>query len=241
MQNRYVADIGDYVKLSILRALAPGRLLGVVWWLFPDETHNKDGSHREYLQKSKTWRPFDPQLFDTLADIAAAGIENVEALEAPSLLSGAVYLRDQIPCDAEPYSCRDDARQQWLSHAVTAVKACDLVFLDPDNGIATGALRITRRAAGKSVTINELKMFLRPDRTLIVYHHHTRQTGGHALELRTLANRLLDAGLPVAGALRAKPRSPRAFIIINGDTTFRRLAAQVADRWKPRITWHPVT
>jgi len=29
MQNRYVADIGDYVKLAILRALSPDRNLGV--------------------------------------------------------------------------------------------------------------------------------------------------------------------------------------------------------------------
>src|ERR1700741_4400774 len=103
MQNRYVADIGDYVKLAILRALAPGRRLGVAWWLFPDETHNRDGSHREYLQDPRKWRHFDPILFDALADIAAAGIRNVQALEAPPLLPGALYFRDQIPCDAKPY------------------------------------------------------------------------------------------------------------------------------------------
>jgi len=38
MQNRFVADIGDYVKLAILRALARDRSLGVVWWLFPMST-----------------------------------------------------------------------------------------------------------------------------------------------------------------------------------------------------------
>jgi hypothetical protein len=40
MQNRYVEDIGDYVKLAILRALSSRpsvRRLGVAWWLFPDE------------------------------------------------------------------------------------------------------------------------------------------------------------------------------------------------------------
>ena len=38
MQNRYVGDIGDYLKLGILRALSPGYHLGVAWWLFPDES-----------------------------------------------------------------------------------------------------------------------------------------------------------------------------------------------------------
>ena len=61
MQNRYVADIGDYVKLAILRKLALGRSLGVVWWLFPDEHHNADGGHREYLERQNVWKDFDPQ------------------------------------------------------------------------------------------------------------------------------------------------------------------------------------
>ena len=43
MQNRYVGDIGDYLKLGILRALSPGYRLGVAWWLFPDEAHNGMG------------------------------------------------------------------------------------------------------------------------------------------------------------------------------------------------------
>jgi hypothetical protein len=40
MQNRYVGDTGDYLKLGILRVLSPGYRLGVAWRLFPDESHN---------------------------------------------------------------------------------------------------------------------------------------------------------------------------------------------------------
>ncbi len=68
MQNRYVADIGDYLKLGILRALLPGYRLGVAWWLFPDESHNQDGRHVGYLQRPEQWRHFDPMLFDVLAE-----------------------------------------------------------------------------------------------------------------------------------------------------------------------------
>jgi hypothetical protein len=51
VQNRYVGDIGDYLKLGILRALSPGYHLGVAWWLFPDEGHNGDGRHISYLSR----------------------------------------------------------------------------------------------------------------------------------------------------------------------------------------------
>jgi hypothetical protein len=66
MQNRYVGDIGDYVKVAILRQLAAGKRLGVAWWLVPDEGHNNDGGHREYSRRPTEWRHFDPEPFDEL-------------------------------------------------------------------------------------------------------------------------------------------------------------------------------
>ena len=49
VQNRYAGDIGDYLKLAILRALSRGYRLGIAWWLYPDESHNGDGRHIGYL------------------------------------------------------------------------------------------------------------------------------------------------------------------------------------------------
>ncbi len=55
MQDRYAGDLGDFLKLGLLRWLvapsfgaAPERL-GVVWYLAPDESHNADGKHVAYL------------------------------------------------------------------------------------------------------------------------------------------------------------------------------------------------
>ena len=73
MQNRYVSDIGDYVKLGILRALSPGYRLGVAWWLYPDESHTKDGRHIDYLRHPYQWWKFDPPLFDALEQIVSSG------------------------------------------------------------------------------------------------------------------------------------------------------------------------
>ena len=63
MQDRYVGDIGYYLKLGILRALSSGHRLGVAWWLFPDEARNGDGRNIGYLNRSEQWRHFDPNLF----------------------------------------------------------------------------------------------------------------------------------------------------------------------------------
>ena len=101
MQDRYVADIGDYVKFSILRALTRGcnaLSRGVAWWLFPDEQHNADGGHREYLQLPHQWKRFGPDLFEALAAIVKDGKRGVHALESAGILPNAIFASDAVPC-----------------------------------------------------------------------------------------------------------------------------------------------
>jgi len=97
MQNRYVGDIGDYLKLSMLRALSPGYRLGVAWWLFADEAHHGDDRHVGYLNRPNKWRHFDPELFDALRCVVWSGQRNVRALQALHLIPGATYADDVIP------------------------------------------------------------------------------------------------------------------------------------------------
>ena len=64
MNNRFVGDIGDYVKLAILRRLALDRRLGVAWWFTDDEPPSAHQGHREYLERPQQWRHFDAELFE---------------------------------------------------------------------------------------------------------------------------------------------------------------------------------
>jgi len=72
MQHRYFGDVGDFGKYGLLRVLSglgadPGLKLGVVWYLFPDETHNADGKHISYLQRNDPfYRECDEELYDRL-------------------------------------------------------------------------------------------------------------------------------------------------------------------------------
>jgi hypothetical protein len=238
MQNRYVADIGDYVKLAILRALAPGRRLGVVWWLFADEDHNADGGHREYLDRRNEWKHLDPDLFDALFKIEHEKAHDVRAIENSSVLPEAVFVSDPIPCEARPYSLRPGERKKWIEATKETVKDCNLVFLDPDNGIASPRQKLTQQRAGKCVTIDEIKALQGCGRAMVIYHHQTRLKGGHHFEIRNLFARLRESGVSVSGALRATPWSPRVFFILNGDRELLDGAKNFADRWGERISWH---
>ena len=134
MQNRYVGDIGDYVKLAILRALSPGYHVGVAWWLFPDEGHNKDGRHIGYLDRPDHWRQFDPDLFDTLAKVVSSGQRDVRALEAANILPGAIFASDTKPV-GKSIADRPHQRRLWFATVEQTLAGADFVFVDPDNGL----------------------------------------------------------------------------------------------------------
>jgi hypothetical protein len=155
MQNRYVGDIGDYLKLSILRTLSPGYRLGVAWWLFTDETHNGDGRHVGYLKRPDLWRHLDPELFDALRHVVLSGQRNVRALRAPGLIPGAIYADDVIPTGG-PIAQRLSARRAWLAGVQRALEQANVLFLDPDNGLEPAGFRPTALKSGKSIMLTEL-------------------------------------------------------------------------------------
>jgi hypothetical protein len=238
MQNRYVGDIGDYVKLAILRALSPGSRLGVAWWLFLDENHNKDGRHIEYLERSDRWRRFDPDLFDALQKVGASDRRNVRALEASNILAEANFADEMIPAGG-PVGQRRQARQEWFLRVKRLLADANLVFVDPDNGLEPGFYSHGSATAGKSVLMNELRELAIPGRCLLVYHHQTRREGGHYSEIDHWADRLRASGFATVDALRAKPYSPRAFFLLEAPADIRQRAIEIEERWRGLISWHP--
>ena len=96
MQNRYVGDVGDFVKLALLRMLSPGHQIGVVWYLVADERHNGDGRHITYLKKDE-WRQLDPELFDGLRRIVENSERSIAALEQSGFLQNCRFMSSQVP------------------------------------------------------------------------------------------------------------------------------------------------
>jgi hypothetical protein len=238
MQNRYVGDIGDHVKLAILRALSPGYRLGVAWWLFRDENHNKDGRHIEYLKRPGRWRRFDPDLFDVLQKIVDSDQRNVRALEASNILVEVSFVDEMVPMGG-PVGQRREARREWFLRVKQSLADANFVFVDPDNGLEPGIYSHGSATAGKSVLISELHELAIPGRCLLVYHHQTRREGGHYGEIDHWAARLRASGFATVDALRAKPYSPRVFFLLDAPADTRQRAIEIEDRWKGLISWHP--
>ena len=237
MQHRYVGDVGDFVKMGLLRSLQVGRRLGVAWWLFPDETNKRDGRHITYFQRHPEWRDLDAALFDGLARIVQSGDRQISALQNPAFLPNASFCGEVIPTDTS--TGRLVSRAAWFQRVKDALVGCNLVFVDPDNGLEPMSLKPGATAAGKCVSLAQLRSLSEPGRTLIVYHHQSRRKGGHLAEIDYLAERLRNIGFGTVDAVRSRPYSPRAFFILDAPTDLRVCAKELTLRWSSLLSWHP--
>lgn len=231
LQNRYAADIGDYVKLALLRHLAVGRQLGIAWYLYPDEGHNGDGKHIKYLSDPERWRDLDPFLFDALQAVANEG-RSVAALQASGAISAAAAFSIPI-VEGTLSKGRSLARAAWFAQNLEALATCDLVFADPDNGIIDDSEHRRKQPSfGKQMPLSEV-LSLAAGRPAVIYHHNTRFKGGHHKEVD---HWLAQLG-PKALAIRANAYSCRTFFIVNPDQSLADRAAEFCARWSNHNVW----
>lgn len=173
MQNRYTGDIGDFGKLGLLRQLSrTGLSIGVNWYLTLDEIHNGDGRHISYL-KNGAFRACDEQLWSALGEIVDSGKREVGALERPDILQATFYskLLDFAGADK---SERQTLRWEWHSRALQQLQNCDIVFVDPDNGLIVPSADGTPKS-NKFVLLFELAEYYRAGASVIYYQHKARR------------------------------------------------------------------
>lgn len=225
MQNRYAGDIGDYIKLALLRHLSVGLKLGVAWYLFPNESHNDDGKHTKYLSDPEKWRQLDPILFDSLA-IVVSRERSITALQSTNVLN-AIYSSEPLTSADLPAGDRPEFRSRWFENTRKQLERCDLVFADPDNGIVNdNEHRRRQKVFGKQIPLSEAKA-IADGRSAIIYHHNTRFKGGHDAEVEHWLSQLGSNAI----AVRANAFSCRTFFIVNPDPVLVSRAASFCDRW----------
>jgi hypothetical protein len=181
MQNRYVGDVGDFAKYALLRRLA-GSLeerpirLGIVWCLYPDESHNSDGSHVSYLRRPE-FAELDVELIRVLQSIVESR-RSISAVVGAGILPSETIFYDalaRLPRGA-PAMPRDRMlhRSKWLDDCFSLTEGSELVFFDPDNGIEVASVPKHHPNAGKYIYWDELAPFWKRGHALLIYHHLNR-------------------------------------------------------------------
>ena len=200
MQDRYTGDIGDFGKLGLLRQLERARLsLGVNWYRTPDETHNSDGLHVGYLQND-AYRSCDPQLWSALGQIVWSGRRNISALEQAGILS-ARYFSRLLDSSSGDKIARQAVRTDWHMQALQALHGCDIVFVDPDNGLIVPSADGTAKS-NKYVLPYELAEYYHAGSSIIYYQHKARRPDEFYIDQH---RQLVSSGaFPVATSLGLK-------------------------------------
>jgi hypothetical protein len=239
MQDRYAGDVGDFMKLGLLRALTrdSGLALGVNWYLAPDEFHNADGKHISYLSPTNGFhtalRTCDPELMKLLAKVVATE-RSIAALEASGALpQGSATYAAQV--GQQGYS-----RSAWHQGALERLRGCDLVFADPDNGMRSAP------AGGKTVKfalLDELADYTSRGQSVVIYHHADRTPGGVPVQVERRLAELHDrTGIAPLGAVVARRGSTRFFFVVPAESHRSALASALVDyerRWSAHADWRP--
>lgn len=243
MQDSYTGDIGDYIKLALLRALVRDDYrLGVGWYKMPNEPAKKDGRHVGYLgldrdgrpvepdAAARKWRAFDPTLYDGLQGIVRRQSREIAEL-MPLLPSGTTFHNIQVA---------RHGREMWFAEVRDGFEDRDLVFVDPDNGIAPGGYKAGSPKAGKSITYDEIWQLRTRVRNLVVYHHQTRFVGGNLKEIEAIGDALKKGETGCVGAIRAKSFSPRVFFLLGFDKELWRRAVKFTEIWGKELEFFAI-
>ncbi len=206
MQNKYVGDIGDFGKYGLLREIfgrpeepgtGCGLRLGVAWYLKEDDG-GSDGNKTKYPKL----KGCDSHLYDFLQDLVDSRKRRVSEVEQSNILPTNLY--HSVPISS-------GTRIRWFKDALEATKDAAVVFVDPDNGIASPNTPV---GSPKHVLPYELEQFYERGQSLIIYHHLARTDADNLINgLAEELQELLD--LPyLPWALRYRRGTGRVYFIV---------------------------
>lgn len=159
MQDAYVGDIGDYGKYGLLRNISNTSLcLAINWYRV------KSGKAFEYLNHPEKYRKYDSELFDKLVRIVMTEqqckVEEVETID----IGVTCFFSEEIP----------ERREMWHNQGLSKTQKADIVFLDPNTGLATRKMMEDGSYTKEHVLWNELKDYYDRNQSVILYQHRPR-------------------------------------------------------------------
>lgn len=172
MQDRYAGDVGDFGKIGMLRCIENcGVKVGVNWYLVEDESHNQDGKHIGYLQNNK-FIGLDEELHGAMISLIKSNDRSVRQLEKLELLQSNMYYHEVLKPDKGSIT---ENRYVWHKNGLKRLNDCELVFLDPDNGLIPKSVGKRSRKSIKYVLPEEIIDYYGAGHSVVFYSHRTRE------------------------------------------------------------------
>lgn len=177
MQDRYAGDMGDFGKLGLLKyMILEGFRVGVNWYKTapPKSEMNKSGAFIQEDGKHKIkpeYFPCDPVLAEKLLCISQDENRSIAMIQDAALLDETMVEYYDVPISV-------GKRSAWHGLALQKLEKCDLVFLDPDNGLLVKSVGKKSAKSVKYVFEEELDDYLCNGKSVVLYSHRQRKTEG---------------------------------------------------------------
>ncbi len=229
MQNRYVADIGDFGKYGLLNFISSKTKLklGVNWYLSEPTDKEKqkqsgDGKFIDYLlfgtkhDKGKTTKKYvhkiidtDEKLYKNLQRIIIdwldkKGNRTVIRIEDNEILpKRTIYFKELL---------NNTNRTNWLGNSIKNLSECKIVFFDPDNGIDSKV----EDKSQKHIYLDEIEAYYKNGQSLVIYQHANRNNKFNGVINKKNAELInaLNIKKTQINCLRYKRGTARAYFII---------------------------
>jgi len=138
-------------------------------------------------------------------------------------------------------------RQNWLAQALVATLECDLIFVDPDNGIrrTEHAEPRHRTKSVKHAYLDELEAFAIRGQSVVAYHHADRSASVAQQAMLRLSDLAEDMSVEPLAAVRASRGTTRLFLVaanaLHVDHLTSRLLALKSSKWSSELIvyWWP--
>lgn len=216
MRDQFAGDISDLLKFSLLCALAKSdRNIGVGWYFVPDNNGRPDGQHLQYRDEEK-WKALDELVWKALKALPERSVQCLESLRFWP--KGTRFHRVPIRVGAQ--------RQQWFEAMKNHLAGCDLVFLDPDNGLG--------RADKLHATVDEVREMRQDKRSIVLIkfpgfvEHYEQMKRCHRQLLETAGAESVFT-IRTCVMIEGRPRI-RWFTIIDGAKELENRARGFADK-----------
>lgn len=167
MQDRYAGDIGDFGKFALLKALsAAGFKIGVNWYRTCPQNFEKQNDGKYHIPQKVF--SCDQKLAETLSTISHLPVaqRTVRKLQSTKLVD-AVWFSEEVPFKEE--------RLAWHQRAVSVLSICDIVFLDPDNGLLVKSVGKGSAKSVKYVFPEEIADYIARGISVVFYNHRQRK------------------------------------------------------------------
>lgn len=169
MKNQWFGDVSDYRKYGLLRLISNTTHLniGVCWMLTEKDDKGTSYNRLQYLRSPQRWRHYDENLYDFLYQrvIKENSIE-VAAIENNDILPVRTFYSEKLSDDSN--------RPSYFERLKQSMRACDVLFIDTDNGMEISSVSKIHKHSSKYLYWDEARDLYKSGYSLLIFQYNRR-------------------------------------------------------------------